>query len=479
MSEENTNQENESKPTVEARQARRGEDLNPFVSGEINDDIDVIDLLTKSFDDLPQEEQDAIIKQINSSSQLDEWALSIASASRLLLTKGEFAERLREGDLVSSILLGDKELRNRRSRVNMKRDSAPKGEQARLYARNASALGTYVTTDLPDSGITVSMRPCQRRDLANLRDRYIANKYAMARGTGGMLNSMSMGATIQIFIDFVLEFVYFSSVGTNIDKLKRSILISDFDTMVGALAEATWKTGHEAHVPCTDRDCGHIETGRIDFAQMRRYDYGMLTDKQLNILTRNPSEQRSEELLEEYRKDFNFIDISSVVYSENNDFKSVVYFKTPSLKEYQKSVNSYYDSMGRDMAINLTQEATNKERAAWMSERMAIDSLLEYLPYIDHIEIIDKAEQSENIVIRGEIEIREIFRDLVDNDDAVKAISDAYLKYVSYSTASIICFPKYDCPACNKEMESHPKWKEAVPYNVYNVFFTMALLKLP
>lgn len=474
MSEES--QKPEEKKT---RSAIKGEDLSPFKSGAQQGDPNAIDLMSMYIDEVSTEEQDEILKQVRNSSVMDDWVTSMANAFRLGLTEGEFIGRLKDTDMASSISIGDRVLKSRFSRLTSNGDQQPKGELARMMARNATGLGTYVTIDLPDSGITVSLRPCQRVDLANLRDRYLMNRYAVARGTGGMLNTLSMGATIQIFIDFVLDFVYFSSVGNSIDKLKKSISISDFDTMVSGLAEATWRTGYDARIPCTDRNCSHIEEGRIDFAQMRRYDWGMLTDSQLSFITGNPSQRRSDEDLAKYRSEFNFTEYESVAYAENEDFKSVLYFRTPTLHEYQKSVNNYYDALGRDMSRHLTEEAATKDRAAWMADRMAIDALMEFSPYFDRIEIIDKNSNQEPMVIRGDIELRNIFRDLVEDADIVKTITDGYRRYVSHTTTSIICLPRYDCPKCNKEQETHPRWDSAIPYNVYNVFFTMALLKLP
>lgn len=399
--------------------------------------------------------------------QSQKWAMTVGDAFGGL----PHAKRLertaaREGaHWKQSVTSAERELKAGTPSFKHSADTQYTGDRARLLARSVLRLGTVFQVPLWHSGFWVTLRTPTEGELLDLERRALQQRGILGRQTYGLLFSNSMAYTNEIFLDFILDHVYNTSINIKDDQeLRKHIRLPDLSILIWALACATWPNGFQYERPCVaDPDtCRHIIHEKLNLSVLQWTDETQLTPAQIKHMTSRATHSMSIEGVQSYVDGFIIGQNQQVDLAE--DLKVV--FRVPLAQEHIDSGARWIKTIEETYGRAMTEEP--QARDAFLANQARATALREYAHCVHALKIKD-------LEVEDVGTIEDILNDLTARDDIRTAFMKAAGNYLDDSLISFIGIPSYECPSCGRPqpMSENSRFPEIIPLDVTNSFFRL------
>lgn len=349
-----------------------------------------------------------------------------------------------------------------------------KGRAALASLRRHTGFGNNITHFLPRSGIWVTMRPPLETELVDVDYKRISATTVVGRNSAGSLLGANSSVNMEILIDLALECVIDCNVSNRPDGIKEALLdridIMDYNKLIGLLLSTMYPDGYPWEFVCAN--CENIENdSAVSFARMTVTDYSVLTDKQLNMLTKHRNSITDDELAV-YRNEFNLTD-KGVIHLPNSDVD--IEIDTCSLRDFLTYSNAWVMSIENKYAKALSGYRTEKERAVFINTQTQINRFLKYRHFIKKISWIVNEEV---VSIESPEEIDEAILVLRTTNEDFRVFESIIIDYIDVNTLTVFGYEAKRCECCGFEpTNTNQRFKDVIPLAPDAIFFTLARYK--
>lgn len=345
-------------------------------------------------------------------------------------------------------------------------DTTYTGDRARLLVRSTLRLGTLFQVPLWHSGFWVTLRSPSESELLELERRIVQHKSTLGRQTYGLLFSNTMAYTNDIFLDFILEHVYNTSLNVKDDQeLRKYIRLPDISILIWGLACATWPGGFQYRRPCiaSPDSCHHVLEEKLNLAALLWTDESQLTQAQIKHMSSRSNRSVSVEQVAKYVDEFTIGQNRLVELTP----EMKIIFRIPLAQEHIDSgirwVMQIEETYGRAMAEE------PQARDAFLTSQAKATALREFAHCVAAVQVGNTTEITDKPTIEN------ILNDLTARDDLRSTFTRAVGQYLDDSLISFVGIPSYECPSCGKKqpISEYARFPEVIALDVTNSFFRL------
>lgn len=340
----------------------------------------------------------------------------------------------------------------------------------RALAVFAALSGTIKKIDLPNSGISVSLRAIPLDILARYYNTIQHDSWEYGREFGEFYYSYSHLQIIKTFIEILFPAAVFGSTYMNWksrDSFLKAITYHDFNVIVWAMTSQLYPEGAEINFYCPK--CGASVVELCDINELKKSDIGLLSQPIIDRITSSTS----------------VTDDDLVKYREALNLKKVIthVIKTPGLttewKVTLKQANMYdYLKLGESFMKSLLENSVPTD-ASRVADYMFYDRLKQYMPWIDSITCVrtnDRGTVTYSVSNNGTEECtRAIDGVLASYRSVWPEFGDEVDNYILSTKITHIAYYKPTCPKCGAETNNV---KGFIPFDCLSYFFTLCFQKL-
>lgn len=340
-----------------------------------------------------------------------------------------------------------------------------------------TGMGRTVRWPLYRTGIWVNIRPASLTYLAEI-DRSLAfDRAQLGMDTAGLVNSNDDMVFDEKLFDAALRLITWTNVEVASAMDLRDIIVrSDIQSLIAALAAATFADGATGSIACTNHKCRHLDTFEMDVRRMSWVDQSRFSPEQIDFM----DDMDTIHTQEEVRK---YQDAFLVSEEGRYEYKGRTFdFHVGSAGQYFQNTHAWFSQINRALNESMGEaEIENGKRARITQSILTTETLCRYLHYIKSIRIpgIDDQENAIISTINDQTTIRDILRMLINDDDGADGLLAAIDDYIVQTEVVVIGYRNVKCSACGTyHLDDRGAARLIIPFKVGSAFFTLLQLKL-
>lgn len=344
------------------------------------------------------------------------------------------------------------------------------GEAAVSRLRAYRGLGNMYRVPLWNSGFWITLTAPTEPEMIELHRLIAADRAQLGRRSYGMSFTSTTGIYADRILAFAIEHIYKTTVKIKPETDIRSLIkCTDIPTIAMAIAATKWPSGfdYERACMCDPENCKHVVKERIDITKLLLVDTSNLTQWQIAHMSKMASDSVEEADVLRYQEETAIA--QTVKYQLDKDSQSPVEvsFRVPTALQYIQSSHRWINDITTMVDRALTKDTSNDQRNAYLLTQGQATSLRMYNHWVKSLSYGD--------VATTDLETIEQNMDTISGDDVLRGDFHKYVQeYIAASTLTVVGVPSFTCPVCKKDNESpnpHPTIKDAIPIDVYQVFF--------
>lgn len=418
------------------------------------------------------------------------WAEVLRSSVYHMPMENLYANRLSEqgSDFRQEVTHNNSSLRGRApSYKKNPGETVVEGERALLQLITHLGVGGLFRAPLWNSGIWVTFKPATEPELLELNRIIQADKIQAGRWSYGLALSNNVVYTLDRVFDFALAHVYNTNIKPDelpIYQLRDWIAPQDINSFIWGFLCANYPSGFHYETSCIadPSKCNHVLEETLNVTKLQWTDTSRLTEWQKQHMSSMAANSRSLDSLKTYREQMERLHPTRVVINEGSEHEIAFTIQTPSITEYINQGHRWIGGMVESVNRVLGMDANDELRNTTINKLNKATTLCQYSHWIKSIEYGDLTSNEENNIersisrIEDRASIEENLKTLSAIDSIREKIIDEILKYIGYSTISVIGVPAYECPVCgnkNNGESNYPKHTNIVPLDLIQVFFAL------
>lgn len=425
---------------------------------EVNNDVN--DFL-KVINEGPQEEKDLLIKKLKDD---DSWESRIREVfnhmNRMETNVNLLVDMMTSSKNKGGMGKAEGMYSTQLSLPETQAEGIPKGPR-RLTGKKGKSdlirnLHGYAKTPLFNSGIWVAIKPFSIAEL---------NSFFESVDTEDKIYGRLYGGHYYLFQDFRIKQQFMDLIAGNIvdsslkdyetsKQLEKAVDLQDYDILIGAACQLLFKNGLEYNIPCIHKDCDHIETVKIDLANIRYNDYKLLTEENIKTILMAESETMNLENIKEYKDKLSFE--RKIV-----DDTTIIHCETPSMYKYLQ--------IGHTLAAKLFHglHSESIEAKNFVQKLLSLASY-SYLPWIFEIET-DVQGPNWSISADRDIILNALDIFILQEKDIMTRIEEEFIKKTKIS---FMAYPGVKCTKCGGTPGDIKS--ESYPADMQQLFFFLS-----
>lgn len=356
--------------------------------------------------------------------------------------------------------------------------------------RGKLGLSTEGNAVLWHSGLHLTIEGPGALEQLRLETKLSDEKINSARDSNGLIYSASSVYLNRAVADFILGFVTKSTIGTtNVEELKKVILITDLEPLTQAAAATIYPDGYNLDRPClTDfGGCGHTVSRRVNLRRMLFVRRSRITDHQFALMAKR-SGRVDIKTVRGYQESMRpevsrFIDIGEGLR---------IKLRVPTLAQYERQATAWMDEMDNRARQVMVSYANEADRQVFLQRANNIAMVMAYGHWIEAVveedpeaengmrtvlsRILDEADEDDlEKQYQADQDLDKLLESFADDGDLTTKIADGIEKFINDMTIATVAVPKSSCPNCNKPLtgDSLSKHPHLVSINPIEVFFTL------
>jgi len=290
----------------------------------------------------------------------------------------------------------------------------------------------YAKTPLFNSGIWVVIKPFSIAELNSFFESVDIEDKIYGRLYGGHYYLFQDFRIKQQFMDLIVGSIIDSSLKNweTSKEFEKALDIQDYDILIGAVCQLLFKDGLEYNIPCIHKDCGHVETVKIDLNKIRYNDYKLLTDDNIKTVLQAESDSINLEMIKAYKEKLVF---ERKIVSDG----VTIHCETPSMWKYLQ--------IGHTLAAKLFSglHGESVEAKNFVQKLLSLASY-SYLPWVFEIET-DVQGPNWSISADRDIILHALDIFVIQEKDIMTRIEDEFIKKTK---VSFMAYPGVKCPKC-------------------------------
>lgn len=350
------------------------------------------------------------------------------------------------------------------------------GEDAVLAITSTLGISGRIQGPLAGSGFRIELEAATGDDYTLLDEYLLRRKGEVGRITFGASMAYS---TVYLETDIVnlirRKITNHNIEGVALAEAYRYIKQDDYPTLCTMLMAAAMPDGYEVNVPCLsdDKSCTHTETGVVNPARMYFVDQTLLTDKQLDIITRPMSEKVTLDELKIYEDEFVVNARHPGKYSYDlahprlGDITVNFKYKRPTIMDFISGGNVW--ATGINEIITSALKANDNDdpvvHRRTLKRQISLNSIAQFAAWFDRIEILRDGK-----VLATVNEAQHIISTLkgIISDEHTSLVFDDVNNYIFDGNPTVIGVPNFPCPKCQSK---EPAGVYVIPVDVEMLFF--------
>lgn len=357
---------------------------------------------------------------------------------------------------------------------------AKAGNTAQALARRINNTGIPLALFMPHTGIYLTFRAPHETEYCDYDMLQTMETSAIGRHTYGMMMNLSSGLYIKSMVEFALKSVtetnYDYGNGDMVQALIRRLDPRDYGRLLMGPTISKFPGGVPWTVMCPSGTCKHVESFNFNITNGLLVDNNAFTDKQRRFVTDSMFRTVTDKEVDAYRADHKYTHDEFVF---ENDFGKITFkFGIGTLYKYITRSQEYADDLHKGITDALGANATEYERRTHVNTCSEARRLTRYAHQIRSIRIdIQDGDNMESATTESYDEIVDILADYTANRQLVSEFEEAYEKFLSHNTHSLLAHKATECPACKSIEELDPDriaFRGFVPISPDKVFFEVS-----
>jgi len=359
-----------------------------------------------------------------------------------------------------------------------------------MRIRGKLGLATEGNAVLWHSGLHLTLEGPPVLNQLRLETQLLDEKINMARDSNGLVYSASSVYLNKAVADFILGFVTKSTIGTtNVEELKKVILLTDLEPLTLAAAATIWPEGYNLDRPCltTHGGCGETLTRKVNLRRMLFVRRSRITESQFSLMAKRSSRvdiKTVKNYQESIRPEVSrYVDLGEGLK---------VRMRVPTLADYERQATAWMDEMDNRARVLMTSYANDVDRQTYMLRANNIAMVMAYSHWIEAI-----VEEDENapdglktiltrtlagneaddleLQYQADQDLDRLLESFADDGELTAKIADGIEKFINAMTLATVAVPKSHCPSCGLPLtgDSLSKHPHLVSINPIEVFFTL------
>lgn len=340
-----------------------------------------------------------------------------------------------------------------------------------------TGMGRTVRWPLYRTGIWVNVRPASLTYLAEIDRSLSFDRAQLGMDTSGLVNSNDDMVFDEKLFDAALRLITWTNVQvSSVMDLRDIIVRSDIQSLIAALAAATFADGATGSIACTEHKCRQIDTFEMDVRRMSWVDQSRFNQSQIDFM----DDIETVHTLEEVRK---YQEGFLIAEEGRYEYKGRIFdFHVGSAGQYFQNTHAWFAQINRALNESMGEaEIENGRRARITQSILTTETLCRYLHYIKAIRIPGKDDQSQDVIstINDQGTIRDVLRMLINDDDGADGLLAAIDDYIIQTEVVVIGYRNVKCSACGTyHLDDRGAARLIIPFKVGSAFFTLLQLKL-
>lgn len=343
------------------------------------------------------------------------------------------------------------------------------GDSAIMRLASHRKLGTICKIPLYNTGIWITLRSPSEPSILDLFKNITQDKTDLGRRSYGL----SFSSVTTIFTDNVVSFALEQLYSTNLKlepgvDLKEIISCNDIPAICLGLAAVIWPNGFNYSRSCIadPASCRHVSSGKVNITNMLIVDNTVLTDWQITHMSKTSNNTVSLSDVKRYKDELVDRQNKVVTIDENQLKATSVTYRVPDISQYLQDGYRWINELAQMAEKALTKDATNGSRGEYVTQQGLASVLRQYSHWVEEINYGDAIKDRETIDTS--------LTWLSSDDDFRTPFLKETEKFIGHSSITAIGIPVYTCPSCkriNKVDGVTDRFSEAIPIDVYQVFF--------
>jgi len=325
-----------------------------------------------------------------------------------------------------------------------------------------------------NSGFSINIKNLSLDALSSFLKEMNKRDYEYGKEYGGFYYLFADLSITEYIIDKLLPLVITGSNYADykdISKLRSAIAFQDYQVILWALASMMYPDGTNIKYVCSEPDCHHIESARIDLEKLRLNNEDLINEDMKNFMADHAKTKVTDEDLAKYRELCKFDKNITFEYGEVEETKKkwTVALKQCSLQEYMDLGNTFNEELISRADVHSREE---------VSSFIAYNQMKTLLPWIKSLTLTTnvKGKPKTFTVENNELNKATINAMLdefmMNKPEFVNMVKD----YIIETKISHLAFYYPKCPKCGKAPRNSVGG--FVPYDPMQNFFTLGLARL-
>lgn len=325
-----------------------------------------------------------------------------------------------------------------------------------------------------NSGFSINIKNMSLDALSSFLKEMHKSDYEYGKEYGGFYYLFADLSITEYIIDKLLPLVITGSNYADykdISKLRKAISFQDYPVILWALASMMYPDGTNIRYVCSEPDCHHIESARIDLEKLRLNNEDLINEDMRTFMADHVKTKVTDEDLVKYRElcklekdvEFEYGDI------EETKKKWKVTLKQCSLQEYMDLGNEFNEELISRAS------ATSREEVA---QFIAYNQMKTLLPWIKSMTLTTNVKgKAKTFTVENNELNKETINAMLDEFMMNKPeFSDMVKNYILDTKISHIVFYYPKCPKCGKA--PYNSIGGFIPYDPMQNFFILGLTRL-
>lgn len=354
-----------------------------------------------------------------------------------------------------------------------------KGERAVIRMITHLGLGTLFQVPLWHSGIWVTFKPPTESEILEINRLLISDKISFGRSTYGLAFSNTTSYTTDRLVGFALAHVYDLTTkpeDINIDNLRQHISSQDIPSLIWGFICTMYPRGFKYRRACVadPEKCNFILEETLNVMKLQWSNGVALTEWQKTHMSGRQSKQKDLASVKRYKEELTRIQKTRIEINKDKPTAIAITIKTPSIAEYIDAGHRWVGDIVSTVNAAMAADVKDNERNSLVVSYGQATAMRQYSHWIESIDY-----ESNTI---NDIETIEQLLDTLSADEEVReAFTKAVIDYINKSTIAVVGIPVFDCPQCSKLNEGPlklPAYKNIIPLDVMQVFFSLLTQRL-
>lgn len=344
------------------------------------------------------------------------------------------------------------------------------GEEAVLAITTNLGMSGQIEVPLVNSGFRLRLNRLSGDDLAILDEQLLVNKGEFGRMTIGTSMGFNNSYLRRDIVNTIMRAVVSHNIegiaDTDIDALRKRIKNRDYKTLLTAVMVGSFPDGFSANIPCGNikTKCRHVTTAYVNAARTFHVDHGLLTDKQLEVITRPISEKVTDIELEAYQAAFN-TESDFFEFTKNGSIYRFS-FQNCNLENNIRAGISWAANINKAITRFIANKDDISVRKRIVNNTLNTNVLAQFGGWFKSITVRDEDTDELLMTVTDQNTIIKILKEIYA-DENVTEVFEAINKYIYSGNPVTIGVPEYTCPVCGEDEVK----KILVPLDIESLFF--------